>query len=588
MKQRTLFSLTALIVSMLLLTSATTPAATVTGFVWDDLNTNGIQDAGEPGRDTAVVLLLDLNGNQVDVRFTDANGLFSFDNVTPGSYILRFANPGGLWQTLQDQGTDDSVDSDADPLGLTAPFTIGDGQTLDFDAGFTTVPQGCFTPISVTVSAIACDDNGTPDPNDDTFTFAITATGGTGPWGWDLLPDLMMIPYDTAYTFGPFQIVDGVVSFTINDHDNPSCTATITVNPPMPCSTPLPPDTTTLSLICPSDISASTPQGGTGAVVVFPTPFVTTTCPGGAVTLTQIAGLASGDTFPVGATDICFVATDTCGNADTCCFKVIVAQTPATTPVCDVKIIGCIKYELLDITLDANSNRTYRIRVTNNCTNKLIYTAFQLPSGITAKSPLNNSIYTAPSGREYLVRNPNFSPFYSIRFKSEADSISSGQSDIFQYTLPPQANPAYIHVIVRVSPKIFYEAHLNTFGCVLSSNSLGPGQSGPPNAVDGNIPESDSDEADAALKSPTADKPLSVYPNPSDGFVSADLSPWKGQMVNVSLLNSQGRPIEIVSTEAGEAPFELYAPDQLPNGLYFIEVISAQGERKVQRVLIQR
>ncbi len=574
-------------VSLLLLTSATIHAATITGFVWDDLNTNGIQDAGEPGRDTAVVLLLDINGNQVDVRFTDANGNFSFNNITPGTYILRFSNPGGLWQTLQDQGTDDTVDSDADPLGLTAPFTITDGQVLDFDAGFTTVPQGCFTPISVTVSAIACDDNGTPDPNDDTFTFAITATGGTGSWGWDFLPDVSMIPYNTTYTFGPFQIVDGVVSFTINDHDNPACTATVTVNPPMPCSTPLPPDTTTLSLICPSDITVNTAQGRSDTLIVFSNPTATTTCPGGMVTLTQTLGPASGDTFPVGVTDVCFLATDTCGNTATCCFKVTVVQSPSTPTPCNTQTIGCIKYELLDITLDANKNRTYRIRVTNNCTNKLIYTAFQLPNGITAIAPPNNSVYTAPSGREYLVRNPNFSPFYSIRFKSVVDSISSGQSDIFQYTLPPQSNPAYIHVIVRVSPKIFYEAYLSTLGCVQTSmTSTGPSK--PKTNFDGDILNRESGASDWTLQKNTAETPLRIYPNPSAGFVFADLSAWEGQMVKVSLLNSHGRLVEVISTEASTAPFELDAPAILPNGLYFIEVITAQGERQVQRFVIQR
>ena len=569
-----------------MLTSANINASVVTGFVWDDLNTNGIQDAGEPGRDTAVVLLLDVNGNQVDVRFTNASGNFSFDNVTSGTYTLRFANPGSLWQTLQDQGSDDTVDSDADPLGYTTQFTIVAGQTLDFDAGFTTVAQGCFTPITVTVSAIECDDHGTPDPNDDTFTFVITATGGTGPWGWDFLPGVMMVPYGSTHTFGPFQIVNGVVSFTINDHDNPACTATVTVNPPMPCSSPLPPDTSSLSLICPNDITTSAPQGSTGALVVFQNPTVASTCPGGAVTLTQISGPVSGSTFPIGTTDICFVAKDTCGNIDTCCFKVTVSLPPSTPP-CDEKIIGCIKYELLDITLDADKNRTYRIRVTNNCANKLIYAAFQLPNGMTAKSPLNNSIYTAPSGHEYLVRNPNFAPFYSIRFKSDTDSISNGESDIFQYTLPPQANPAYIHVIVRVYPKIFYEAHLSTFGCVLA-NAPGIGPSDETDAQYGDMPEMEGDEIEGRVRKVATGASLKIYPNPSDGFVFADLSPWEGQIVHVSLLNSQGQLIERALTEAGEAPFEVYAPSQLPNGLYFIEVITAQGERKVQRFLMQR
>jgi hypothetical protein len=500
MKQRTLSAWVAFafgLLSMTLITSMTlNTTASVAGFVWNDLNTNGIQDAGEPGLDTVWVFLNDLDGNQIAATFTDVAGFYSFNNVPAGDYFLRFANPGGVWQTLQNQGNDDSKDSDADPLGFTEQFSILDGQTLDFDAGFTTTPQGCFTPVSVTISAINCNDNGTPDPNDDTFTFAVTATGGTGPWGWDLPPaNLMMIPYGTPYTFGPFQIVNGAITLTINDHDNPACVATFTVNPPAPCSSPLPPDN------------------------------------------------------------------------------------------CDEKIIGCIKYELLDITLDAEKNRTYRIRVTNSCTNKLIYTAFQLPDGVTAMNPPDNSIYTAPSGREYAVRNPNFSPFYSIRFKSVASGISNGESDIFSYKLPAQSAPDYIHVISRVYPKIFYEAHLNTFDCV-------PINSRPEVAQEVEAQNSFSEKIirrDVGSHSATngAGK-LKIFPNPSAGALYADLSPWKGQTLKISMLNSQGNLLHSLSTDGGSESLPLDIANDLPNGLYFVEIIPATGERQVQQIVLQR
>jgi hypothetical protein len=61
----------------------------------------------------------------------------------------------------------------------------------------------------------------------------------------------------------------------------------------------------------------------------------------------------------------------------------------------------------------------------------LIYTAIQLPDGVDAVEPANLSTYNSPEGRNYLVRNPNFTPFYSIRFKSTTDSIANGESDVF-------------------------------------------------------------------------------------------------------------------------------------------------------------
>ncbi|MBX2890571.1 MAG: HYR domain-containing protein [Saprospiraceae bacterium] len=592
MKQRTLSSLAALLFSLsaMFVAIAMTPTAlnagTITGFVWNDLNTNGIQDPGEPGMEDIWVLLLDAGGNQLDGRLTDANGIYTFNDVPAGTYILRFSNPGGIWQTPQNQGNDDSIDSDADPLGYTDVFTIAQGQVVKLDAGFTSEPQGCFTPVIITVSAIECNDNGTPDPDDDTFTFAITASGGTGPWGWDLLPDLMMVPYDTAITFGPFQIVNGAITLTIVDHDNPDCIATVTVNPPAPCSSPTPPSGDTLVINCPPDLT-TVATGSTGTNVTFNAPVATTTCPSGA-TVTQISGPTSGSQFPVGTTEVCFAATDTCGNADTCCFKVIVNTAPPTPTNCDEKIIGCIKYELLDITLDANKNRTYRIRVTNNCASKMVYTAFQLPNGIVAKAPANNSIYTAPSGREYAVRNPNFSPFYSIRFMSSGpDSISNGQSDIFSYTLPPQIAPDYIHVIVRVTPKVFYEAHLNTFDCVPIVNATSPGQVDKQHYADATQLD-DGAEAQNDATQALPDAPLKVYPNPSAGSLSVDLSPWKGQSVKVLLMNGQGNAISILNTEANNAPFSFDVAGDLPKGLYFIQVVPSQGNRKVQQFILQR
>ena len=163
----------------------------------------------------------------------------------------------------------------------------------------------------------------------------------------------------------------------------------------------------------------------------------------------------------MGVTPVCFTAKDSCGQTKSCCFNVTIQEDDP----CDTKVIGCMKYELLTITEDPGKNRTYRIRVTNNCSNKLIYTAIQVPDGMVAIEPANFSTYTAPSGNNYLVRSPNFSPQYSIRYSSVSDSINNGESDIFKYTLPAQANVTYIHVVSRLAPYIYLGAHLNTFYC---------------------------------------------------------------------------------------------------------------------------
>ncbi len=131
---------------------------------------------------------------------------------------------------------------------------------------------------------------------------------------------------------------------------------------------------------------------------------------------------------------------------------------------CDVKENGCMRYELLSITTDPINNLTYRIRVINNCSNKMIYTVIQLPNSVVAKDPDNQSVFTAPSGRQYDVRNPNYSPFYSLRFQSFRWYLQRSV-DIFEYTLPVPSAPTYIHIGTRLAPQEYYEAHLNTFYC---------------------------------------------------------------------------------------------------------------------------
>lgn len=84
----------------------------------------------------------------------------------------------------------------------------------------------------------------------------------------------------------------------------------------------------------PGNITQTAPTGATSKVVTYPTPTATSTCTIGSVTLTRISGPASGSSFPVGTTQVCYRATDGCGNTQERCFNVIV-NAPAG-PVCNV------------------------------------------------------------------------------------------------------------------------------------------------------------------------------------------------------------------------------------------------------------
>ena len=83
-------------------------------------------------------------------------------------------------------------------------------------------------------------------------------------------------------------------------------------------------DNTPPTISCPANIIADFDPAVNGAVVTFTPPVGTDNC---AVTTTQVAGLASGSTFPAGTTTNTFRVTDGAGNSAECSFKVTVALT---------------------------------------------------------------------------------------------------------------------------------------------------------------------------------------------------------------------------------------------------------------------
>ncbi|MBP6431896.1 MAG: T9SS type A sorting domain-containing protein [Ferruginibacter sp.] len=93
------------------------PRAALGNYVWDDLNRDGIQDAGEtPVAGVTVSLYFDADGNgtisgseattPVATAITGADGKYFFPNLTPGNYQVGFTTlPTGMEFTTQDNTT---------------------------------------------------------------------------------------------------------------------------------------------------------------------------------------------------------------------------------------------------------------------------------------------------------------------------------------------------------------------------------------------------------------------------------------------------------------------------------------------------
>nr|MBX2824601.1 carboxypeptidase regulatory-like domain-containing protein [Gammaproteobacteria bacterium] len=140
-------------------TQTPVPLSSLGDKVWLDVNSNGLQDASEPGiADVTVYLWTDDDGNgtpdtRIETDETNGAGMYRFDNLDPSkTYIVEFIPSGKLAFTTQDSG-DDALDSDAvSTTGATAPITLAPGEhNPTIDAGLIDTASNPMASIGDTV-----------------------------------------------------------------------------------------------------------------------------------------------------------------------------------------------------------------------------------------------------------------------------------------------------------------------------------------------------------------------------------------------------------------------------------------------------
>ncbi len=111
--------------------------ASIGNYVWNDVNLNGIQDAGETGVVSVLVTLFNGLDQVVATTNTDATGYYGFTGLVPGDYSVGFSLPPHHIFSPQDADSDDAKDSDADTTtGRTITTTLVPGENdLTWDAG---------------------------------------------------------------------------------------------------------------------------------------------------------------------------------------------------------------------------------------------------------------------------------------------------------------------------------------------------------------------------------------------------------------------------------------------------------------------
>lgn len=167
----------------------------------------------------------------------------------------------GIINSLDDDSDDDGCadaleaghdDDDDDGILGNSPVTVnptngrvtGQGGYTGTDlavtnSGNTSACDSCEI-LTASVTAVFCDDNGTPtNDTDDTFTFYMNPSGNLLGTTYSVSGDITQanISYSLPQQFGPFPISGGNVTFTITDDTDGSCQLTnVVVTPPSTCS----------------------------------------------------------------------------------------------------------------------------------------------------------------------------------------------------------------------------------------------------------------------------------------------------------------------------------------------------------------
>jgi len=106
-------------------------------YVWLDANANGIWDSGESGIQGVIVRLHECTGEILASTTTDATGHYRFENLLPGDYYVEFILPAGYRFSPQNQGGNDTEDSDANAVTGNSECTLltAGENDLTWDAG---------------------------------------------------------------------------------------------------------------------------------------------------------------------------------------------------------------------------------------------------------------------------------------------------------------------------------------------------------------------------------------------------------------------------------------------------------------------
>ena len=139
-----------------IITITSSDNAEISGRVWNDVNQNAIDDAGDTPAVGVTVRLLDAGDSSLLQSTTTAgDGTYAFADLPAGDYVVEVQRPGGLIFNAAHVGSNTAIDSDVAANGRTVVISLGGGETrADIDAALLPPPYQNTNPLDVDDSGV--------------------------------------------------------------------------------------------------------------------------------------------------------------------------------------------------------------------------------------------------------------------------------------------------------------------------------------------------------------------------------------------------------------------------------------------------
>ncbi|MCP3929356.1 MAG: T9SS type B sorting domain-containing protein [Bacteroidetes bacterium] len=162
------------------------PPGNVVGFVWNDVNENGIIDTGEPGLQGVTVHIYEQAGTLFMTVQSGAYGFYDFPDIPTGDYYLEFnpfTNSEGItdFEFTSPNANGGIDDSDADPLTGQTPVFYFDPANGDLD-----VNAGFIEPSEGTINGLVffdCNKNGIHENGEEGMSYIFIVLSGNDETG---------------------------------------------------------------------------------------------------------------------------------------------------------------------------------------------------------------------------------------------------------------------------------------------------------------------------------------------------------------------------------------------------------------------